>query len=251
MSTHAIDPRRARRALLGGAVSLSALAFLGCGKKQDDGTAPTGDSLPPLSFRDDTPNLLLTWIDDKGETHTELHPPDVPAGGRRLVRVVVSDREDGTRDLFYVSDLDVKLPGGEFSARAMRRSEWEGTIEERRHAFAAKHAPPPPPTGSAGPAEPKRPRNPAIGVTVIIYGADWCHPCHQAAAYLEGLGVPHVVKNIEEDEAAAREMNDKLERIGRRGGSIPIIDVAGQILVGYSRSEIDRALKRASAGTML
>jgi len=27
--------------------------------------------------------------------------------------------------------------------------------------------------------------------------------------------------------------------------------VAGQILVGYSRSEIDRALKRASAGTML
>jgi hypothetical protein len=60
-----------------------------------------------------------------------------------------------------------------------------------------------------------------------------------------------VIKNIEEDEGAAREMNDKLERIGRRGGSIPIIDVAGQILVGYSRSEIDRALKRASAGTML
>ncbi len=250
MSARAIDG--GRRALLGGMVlSLAALAGVGCGKKQDDGTAPTGDSLPPLSFRDDTPNLLLTWIDDKGETHTELHPPDVPAAGRRLVRVVVSDREDGTRDLFYVADLDVKLPGGEFPTRTMRRSEWEGTIEERRRAFSAKHAPPPPPAGSAAPGQPSRPQNPAVGVTVIIYGAEWCQPCHQAAAYLKKLGVAHVVKDVEEDEAAAREMSEKLERIGRRGGSIPIIDVAGQILVGYSRSEIDRALKRASAGTML
>ena len=239
MSRRGSHGRRGRRALLGGALSLSALAFVGCSKKPDDGTAPTGDSLPPLSFRDDTPNLLLTWIDAKGETHTELHPPDVPAGGRGLVRVVVSDREDGTRDLFYVADLDVKLPGGEFSARTMRRSEWEGTIDERRRAFAAKHAPPPAPSPLGRPHRgAQAAAEPGVGVTVIIYGAEWCKPCHQRRRVLKAWASALWSRDVEEDEAAAREMSDKLERIGRRGGSIRFIDVAARSWSGYSRSEI-------------
>jgi glutaredoxin len=240
-------------------LALLAAVISGCGKKTDDGTAPRPDgvSLPALVIRDDTPELLLTWIDGKGDTHVELHPPDVPAEGRSLVRVVVSDREEGTRDLFYVADLGQKQGDGSYATRTMSRRQWEDTLEVRRREYLAKISPPPPtPTGapppaSGAPSAPPVDRPPATGVTVIIYGADWCKPCHQAAEYLARIGVAHVVKDVEEDGAAAREMSEKLARVGRGGSSIPVIDVGGQILVGYNKSEIDRALRRASQGTVL
>ena len=51
--------------------------------------------------------------------------------------------------------------------------------------------------------------------------------------------------------SVASEMQQKLAKAGRRGGSIPVIDVRGQILVGFSAAEIDRALSRAPSGTLL
>ena len=43
------------------------------------------------------------------------------------------------------------------------------------------------------------PRSPAAAsdVTVIIYGADWCKPCHQAEDYLRSKGVRVVKKDVE------------------------------------------------------
>ncbi|UQA63800.1 NrdH-redoxin [Polyangium aurulentum] len=219
----------------------------------------TSEELPALTLRDDTPNLLLTWIDDKGDMHVELKLADVPAAGRQLVRVVVSDREEGTRDLFYVADLTKKRDDGSYEARTMTRRAWEVEVEKRRAAYLAKVAPPkpPPPTGASGtPATPSgkadgKPPAVASDVTVIIYGADWCRPCHEAEEYLRSKGVQVVKKDVEQSPAAASEMRDKLEKSGQRGGSIPVLDVRGQILVGYSRGAIDRALSRAQTGTAL
>ena len=61
-------------------VGLSALIFVassivttsGCSqKKEDDGTSPMviTKELPALTIRDDTPQLLLTWIDDFLDAH--------------------------------------------------------------------------------------------------------------------------------------------------------------------------------------
>jgi glutaredoxin len=228
----------------------------GCDRKTDDGTSPDPGrgELPALSIRDDAPNLMLTWLDENGETHVEVHPADVPALGRDLVRVVVSDREDGTRDLFYVVDLTRKADDGSYAARTMRRRDWEALIEQRRSAYVAKNAPPPPigaPSGApTGPSE-GQPPTPGTSVTVIIYGAAWCHPCHDAAAYLKSKGIPYVMKDIEENPAARAEMAEKLDKVGRRGGSIPVIDVQGEILVGYSRSALERALAKVGKGTLL
>jgi glutaredoxin len=237
-----------RRALLAGTLALLAGAPA-CGKKKpDDGTAPVAPgSLPPLSLRDDTPDLMLTWIDDRGDTHVVLHPAEVPASGRAPVRVVLADREAGTRDLFYVADLGKKKDDGSYDTEVMRRRAWEDEIEKRREAYLAKVAPPrPTPSGSAA-APP-----PALGgLTVIIYGASWCGPCHEAAEHLKKKGVPYVMKDIEQTPGAAAEMQDKLRRAGRGGGSIPVIDVRGQIIVGYSPGAIDQALARAGTGTTL
>ncbi|WP_437659348.1 glutaredoxin domain-containing protein [Sorangium sp. So ce1182] len=247
---------RARLAAALLALAAAALAPAACTEKRDDGTAPAPAvaELPPLDLRDDTANLMLTWIDEKGDTHVELRPADVPAEGRALVRAMLSDRTEGTRDAFYVADLTQKRPDGTYAVRTMARREWESLLEKRRAEHIAKTAPPPPaapgPGGSAGAGGPAAPSNLA-GVTVIIYGASWCKPCHQAADYLRAKGVAAVVKDIEEDPAAAAEMQDKLAKSHQRGGSIPIIDVRGQILVGFSPGALDQALARAARGTTL
>jgi glutaredoxin len=80
---------------------------------------------------------------------------------------------------------------------------------------------------------------------VVIYGAEWCGPCHQAAAFLARRGVAFVERNVETDRDAAREMRNKLDRAGLGGGGIPVIDVSGRILVGFNARQVDRALVAA------
>ena len=231
----------------------------GCGrKKEDDGTAPVAiaKELPALTIHDDTPNLLLTWIDDKGDMHVELEVAGVPAEGKSLVRVVVSDREDGTKDAFYVVDLTSKSADGGYTAKTMSRRAWEAEVEKRRAGFLAKSMPAKPTTSAGSGATGAPPNNDkpplvASDVTVIIYGASWCRPCHEVGEYLKSKGIRFVHKDIEEDRNAALEMREKLEKSGQRGGSIPVIDVRGQILVGYSPQALDRALAKAASGTAL
>lgn len=241
-----------RSRVIAAALLAALLAVPACGKKGDDGTSPSAaGSLPPLTIKDDSPDLMLTWIDEKGDTHVELRPADVPAAGRSLVRVVVADKEAGTRDLFYVADLGKKRDDGAYETRAMKRREWEDVLEKRREGYLVKQAPPPPAvSGSAGAG-----RAPSAevqgGITVTIYGASWCRPCHEAHAYLKKKGVKVVMKDVEETPGAAQEMRDLLRRAGRGGGSIPVIDVRGQVLVGYDPGAIDRALAQAATGTAL
>jgi glutaredoxin len=235
---------------------LAVQAIAGCSRKKDDGTAPISGkgSLPALTIRDDTPELMLTWIDDKGETHVELHPAEVPAAGRAMVRVVVSDREDGTRDLFYVADLTKKDADGGYGTQTMSRRAWESEIEKRRAAYLAKVSPPPLlPSGQASAGAPPgaTERPPSTGLTATVYGASWCGPCHEAEGYLKSKGVRVIMKDVEKTPDAAAEMRDKLERSGQRNGAIPVIDVRGQILVGFSRSAVDRAIAKAATGTVL
>jgi glutaredoxin len=250
-----------KRAAIGLLVALAIAASSACGnKKEDDGTSPlaTSEELPALAIKEDTPNLLLTWIDEKGDMHVQIQIADVPAEGRELVRVVVTDREEGTRNLFYVVDLTKKRDDGSYAARTMTRRAWEAEVEKRRSAYLGKFAPPAPSTAPSGaPAapptgkEPEKPPTATSDVTVIIYGAEWCKPCHDAERYLRDKGVRVVKKDIDENPAAAAEMREKLEKSGQRNGSIPVLDVRGQILVGWSPRAVDRALAKASAGTAL
>lgn len=73
---------------------------------------------------------------------------------------------------------------------------------------------------------------------VTIYTATWCAFCHAAKQYLDKLGVKYndldVEANPENGQAA-------VNKSGQRG--IPVLDIDGDIIIGFDRPKIDSALK--------
>jgi glutaredoxin len=241
-------------------VGLLAILVVTACKRHDDalGTkpasaAPKPSALPELSVKADTPNLLLTWIDDKGDFHVVQKPADVPLEGRKEVRVVVADKEAGTGELVYVANLDETAPDGSYRLKTMTRAQWDELGASRRKARLEALAPSAAPPPSASVAAGANAKGPAMGgkLVAIIYGANWCKPCHAAADYLQAHGVTVIHKDIEESEAAQAEMSQKLARAGRSGSSIPVIDIMGQILVGYSPAALDQAIRTAQGAKAL
>src|SRR4051812_38425850 len=218
----------------------------------DTGAAPQTNELPPLEIKDDTPNLLLTWIDDKGDFHVVQKPADVPKEGRDKVRVVVTTREEGTGKLVYVSNLNEVTPAGAYRVKTMSRAAWDELGASKRKARLEALAPSTVPTpadsapAGASPDASSAPKKVAVsGISATIYGASWCKPCHDTARYLKQKGVTVIDKDIDENPVAAAEMRKKLERAGRSGSSIPVIDLMGQILVGFSPLALDQAIEAA------
>lgn len=74
--------------------------------------------------------------------------------------------------------------------------------------------------------------------TPIIYSANWCAFCHAAKQYLDKLGVKYEVRDIESKQEYATESVQKSGQMG-----IPVIDIDGDIIVGFDRPKIDASLK--------
>lgn len=72
---------------------------------------------------------------------------------------------------------------------------------------------------------------------VTIYTTSVCPYCHMAKEYLEKNKIKFQDINVEEDEAAAREMIQKSHQMG-----VPVLDISGTIIVGFDKSGINKAL---------
>ncbi len=234
------------------------VALGGCRKQaapsasDETGAVPQATELPPLELKEDSPNLLLTWIDAKGDFHVVQKPADVPKEGRDQVRVVVTTREEGTGKLVYVSNLNEVTPAGSYRVKTMTRAAWDELGAGKRKARLEALAPSAQPAASdsAGPGAQPDAANAgkkalASGISATIYGASWCKPCHDTAKNLKQRGVTVVDKDIDENPVAAAAMRQKLERAGRSGSSIPVIDLMGQILFGFSPMALDQAIEAA------
>lgn len=95
-----------------------------------------------------------------------------------------------------------------------------------------------------GPAGQKRKSERDYGnVTVILYKTAWCGPCKRASAYIRSLGANLVEHDIEKDESKRDEMKRK------SGGfsGVPLIDIEGTILRGFSEAAVKTALDRCAA----
>jgi glutaredoxin len=212
-------------------------AGAGC-KRATAASTADAEALPVV--RDGVEGFLFTWIDDKGDFHVETRLGDVPMMGRDSVRVESQNEESPNPDRVFVVDLRQPGAGGGYPVRTMTRVEFEAIAVARREKTGptlASAAPSAPPAPGAAPTA-----SPAARPLVIIYGAEWCGACHDAARYLRHKGIPYVEKDIEKDPAAAREMQEKLAKHGMNAGSIPVIDVRGTVMVGFNPPAIDSAL---------
>jgi len=83
---------------------------------------------------------------------------------------------------------------------------------------------------------------PESAVRVVLYTAPWCGFCKKAAAHLRSRGVPFEERDIDSDRSAAVDLSRKLRQAGLSGGGIPVLDIAGTIVIGFKKAQIDRLL---------
>jgi glutaredoxin len=169
----------------------------------------------------------FTYQDNQGAYHLADSVTKIPQESRARVRV--TDPQFPNRgDQVFVADLRGPEPSDGYACRPVPRHDFFGLAE-------------PPSSGNLGPGPVG---SAAVGaVRVIIYGASWCGPCHQAKAFLKKKNVPFRERDIEDDPSAQREMQEKLRKHGLRAGSIPVLDVEGKIMVGYDEGSLARALR--------
>ncbi len=242
----------ARRRLGALVLACALVGTLGaCSRKKPVG-APAVDESASVVVKESSEGLLLTWIDEKGDFHVEQRVADVPIVGRDAVRVVDPNKDEGTHDArVLVADLRNARADGTFGVTPMTRADFDALAIARRQKVGPTLAAA---GGAANPAGGARDlaSAPAGSVEVaqqapiVIYGASWCGPCHQAAAYLRSKNIAFIDKDIDQDAAAARDMQRKLAKSGMRTGSIPVIDIRGKILVGFNPRDIDAALGKSS-----
>lgn len=79
---------------------------------------------------------------------------------------------------------------------------------------------------------------------ITIYSTSWCGYCKMAMKYLGDKGIAFKDKNVEEDADAYKELMDKIK--GNFQG-VPVIDIDGQIVLGFDRPKIDAALAAQAA----
>jgi glutaredoxin 3 len=76
----------------------------------------------------------------------------------------------------------------------------------------------------------------------VLYSAPWCGFCKKAAAHLRLRGIPFEERDIDSDRSAAVELSKKLRQAGLSGGGVPVLDIAGTIVIGFKPDRIDRLL---------
>ena len=201
----------------------------------------------PVSVSKDSP-LLYTYVEQKGTFATTDKADDVPENARRLVRVVdpgkpSPDRQDATK--VFTVDLAELLAAGKAQARLLSREAFE--------TGALAQLPPGESSLMAGPHGPPLAEDLPFGVdagvvapggapVVILYGTPWCGACKAAKQYLASKHVPFAYKDIENDPAAARELQAKATRMGIPTDRVPILDVRGRLLLGFDRARLDAML---------
>lgn len=73
--------------------------------------------------------------------------------------------------------------------------------------------------------------------SILVYSAVWCPFCHAAMEYLDKKGISYEERDVEKKQVW---MQEALDKSGQTG--IPVLDINGQIIVGFDRPKIDAAL---------
>jgi len=73
---------------------------------------------------------------------------------------------------------------------------------------------------------------------VLVYSTSSCPWCVRVKDFLKQQKIPFKEIDVGEDEAAANEMVEKSGQMG-----VPVIDIDGEIIIGFDRPKLEKALK--------
>jgi glutaredoxin len=80
---------------------------------------------------------------------------------------------------------------------------------------------------------------PPSAQAITMYSTDWCGHCKNARKYFAAKGIPFTEVNVETSESGRKEY----EALG--GGGVPIIQVGGKVMRGFSAASFE-ALRKSS-----
>lgn len=237
-------PAGSLRSALFVALALFVVFPAGCGGRDDDDApaAREGSRLHvPFKLTAGRGDFLFEWVDPQGEFRTGSRIEDVPTELRAKVRVeplTIPPERRAPPDRVYLADLRKAGPGGAYPVAIVPREDFEALAAVLSSPLPRPGAAPPRGPDSSSPVPPSPPGTPQV----TIYGASWCGACRQAAAWLRAKGIPFVDKDIERDPGARQEMLAKCRAAGIAADSIPILDVRGRVVQGFSPGLLQRIL---------
>jgi glutaredoxin 3 len=212
----------------------------GQGPRGEDGLSPIQDA--------GVGSLVYSWVDRNGRIRMASRPEDIPQSYRE--RVVITDtlhsRERRLRaDRVMVVDLREQDEHGPINYTLVDLDRLRGKKRAKDVPRDAAEL------GSQMAAELGRAVRGFLGfpagegpptARVILYTAPWCGFCKKAAEHLREKGIAFQERDIEKDRLAASELSRKLREAGSQGAGVPVLDIDGTLVIGFSRERIDRLL---------
>ena len=83
------------------------------------------------------------------------------------------------------------------------------------------------------------PKRSSGAIDVILYQTSWCRYCTKAREFLTDAGVSLVIYDIEKEPEKRKDM---MAKSGSRG--VPVVDIEGIIVRGYSPDKMRSAIER-------
>jgi glutaredoxin len=197
-------------------------------------TADAGPVEAPVLPAEPT-DAILTYAGERGAFKDTNKPAEVPEDARGLVRVTLLAGPEPPPGRVWAANLRSPEPDGGWKLTTVERALFEELALGQGRASAVDRLAELPPGLEAPPVAP-------AGADVIVYKTDWCGVCKQLTAYLDRKGVQYVARDIEKDPAAASELREKSAKKGLKTGSVPVIDVRGELMVGFDRARLESLL---------
>jgi glutaredoxin len=223
------------------AVWLGTGGAAGCRKERaGDGAAGRQKKLPAIrvSAKD---NLLFIFKTDDGRFETVDGLEKVPAGVRGWVRVLDPSSGRSTGKWVYVADLCRPQEDGSYPYKVVSREKFEKSAARgcRGRGNAAGKR------GAAGRVASRASAGDAgSDARVVVYITSTCPVCAQALSYLKSRSISFTAKDIGKDRQAALELARKAAQAGVQATGVPIFDVGGELIKGFDRRRLSRALRK-------
>jgi len=199
-----------------------------CSKKTEKKTEPDFEEPPQIVVSKENKNLVFSYIDKDGNFKDTQNIDDIPEESRKQVIVFdlsIPPQKRQSHKIVYIADLSATDSSGRYRYTIASRYDFESALREGIV-----------PTTSANDVA-------SENKGIIIYTTSWCGVCAQLRKYLELRKVKYTERDIEKDESAREEMIGKLRKKGLKGSGVPVIDIDGDIIVGFNKELLDSKIR--------